>query len=563
MNRVFTSFTVRIIFLINVMIMPAISQISDPIPGHITKTGLSVEIVDVFQIPASSNQTPRARINIMKNSPDNLNRLFVNDLRGKLYIIINNTPDVYLDLAALHPNFTDSPGLGTGFGMFAFHPQFAANGKFYTSHAEAPGSGSPDFQPPVAGTPIRLQWVITEWTATNPPDNTFSGSSRELLRIDFPGTIHGIQDMAFNPNAQPGDADYGMLYVCLGDGGTTSAGYPGNTQTLGAIYGTILRIDPLGTNGINGQYGIPADNPFAGAQPDTLSEIWAWGFRNPHRISWDGGVDGKMLIGDIGEKNIEEVNLGIAGANYGWNVREGTFRYDYNQNQFVFPLPANDSTFGFTYPAAQYDHDEGYAIIGGFVYRGSKVPQLFGKYIFGDIKNGRVFYTEADSLINGRQYPIHELTLTQNGVETTLSDLVSNSRVDLRFGLDQEGEIYVLTKSDGMVRKLVPDTTVTAISATPAGQVNGFELLQNYPNPFNPQTTIGYRLSKAASVKIAIFDNTGKQIQVLVDGVKSPGYHEVVWNGRNAENAAVASGIYFYRFTNGAFADSRKMILLL
>ena len=261
-------------------------------------------------------------------------------------------------------------------------------------------------------------------------------------------------------------------------------------------------------------------------------------------------------------QNIEEVNLGIAGANYGWNVREGTFLYDYTQNQFVFPLPANDSTFGFTYPAAQYDHDEGYAIIGGFVYRGSQVPQLFGKYIFGDIKNGRVFYTDADSLINGHQYPIYELTLTQNGVETTLSDLVNNSRVDLRFGLDQEGEIYVLTKSDGLVRKLVPDSAVTAINTIPAGLVNGFELLQNYPNPFNPQTTIGYRLSKAAPVKIAIFDNTGKQIQILVDGVKSPGYHEIAWDGRNAENKAVASGIYFYRLTNGAFAISRKMILL-
>ena len=550
------------IIALNFSIITAFSQITDPIPDTITKSGLSVEIEDVLQIPPSDNEQPLARINILKMSPDNLNRQFVNDLRGKLYVIIDNIPSVYLDLAAQHPNFIDSPGLGTGFGMFAFHPQFMINGKFYTSHGEATGSGSADFQPPVPGTPIHMQWVIMEWTAPNPLDNSFSGTSRELLRIDFPGNKHGIQDMAFNPNSLQEDPDYGMLYVCIGDGGTTDAGYPGNTQTLGSIFGTILRIDPLGTNGINGQYGIPADNPFTGTQPDTLPEIWAWGFRNPHRITWDSGGDGKMLIGEIGEKNIEEVDLGIAGANYGWNLREGTFLYDWTQNELVFPLPANDSTFSFTYPVAQYDHDEGFAIIGGFVYRGSAAAQLSGKYIFGDIKNGRVFYTEADSLIDGRQYEIHELTLTQNGEEIELSELVNDDRVDLRFGLDDNGEIYVLTKADGMVRKLIGVNVATAINRIPTGQPEGFALIQNYPNPFNPITTFRYGLPEDGLVNITIYDTMGRIVKNLVNRQENAGYKSIQWNSINNEGKQISAGLYFYTIETEKFSQTKKMILL-
>jgi hypothetical protein len=133
-------------------------QISDPIPTRITKSGLSAEIVDVIQVPASSSSSPKARINLLKHANDNSGRRFVNDLRGKLYVIVNSSITTYLDLKAQHPNFKDSTGLGTGFGAFAFHPNFASNGKLYTSHAEAAGSGTADFEQSLSS--VALQWVF-------------------------------------------------------------------------------------------------------------------------------------------------------------------------------------------------------------------------------------------------------------------------------------------------------------------------------------------------------------------------------------------------------------------
>ena len=130
-----------------------------------------------------------------------------------------------------------------------------------------------------------------------------------------------------------------------------------------------------------------------------------------------------MYIGQIGEKNIDAIYPGFAGANYGWNEREGTFLFAKDDPNVVYPLPANDAEFGYTYPVAQYDHDEGFAVVGGFVYRGSGIPILQGKYVFGDIVNGRIFYAEATEMIAGQQpAKIHELTLIDNsGFEKTLS----------------------------------------------------------------------------------------------------------------------------------------------
>jgi glucose/arabinose dehydrogenase len=174
--------------------------------------------------------------------------------------------------------------------------------------------------------------VITEWTASSPSANVFAGTRRELLRIDYNGTIHGLQDIGFNPYAKAGDEDYGLLYICAGDGGSVAAGRPDWTHKLSSPYGSILRLDPLGTNSVNGRYGIPAANPYANdGKADTLGEIYAWGFRNPHRISWDSQPPHRALIGDIGENQIEEVNLLTKGGDYGYPDREGTFVLRTNQ----------------------------------------------------------------------------------------------------------------------------------------------------------------------------------------------------------------------------------------
>jgi len=534
----------------------AVAQVNDPIPGPIRFGLISVELEDVATIPSSDNIAPLARINMLKTSKDNSGRNFVNDLRGKLYVLVNSVPSVYLDLGALQADFVDSPGLGTGFGMFEFHPEFQSNGIFYTTHAENGTAGTPDFTPPISVS-ISLQWVLTEWTATDPAANVFVGSSREMMRVDFPRTSHGMQDMQFNPTAQPGSADYGMLYMCLGDGGVTSSGSPGNTHVFNSILGNILRIDPLGNNSGNGQYGIPADNPYATAQGDTVREIWTRGFRNPHRISWDTGGDNKMLIGDIGERNIEEINLGAPGLDYGWNKREGSFLYDYQTRDFVYPLPANDSTFNYTYPVAQYDHDEGFGVVGGFVYRGTDIPNLVGKYIFGDIVRGYIFYIDVDSLIQGRQAEgIKELRIYRNGTRVDLLDILGATRADLRFGIDDQNELYVLTKQDGVVRRMRP-SNATGIGEIDNSLPQGFTLLQNYPNPFNPTTSIPFELKRSASVELQIFNSAGQLVDQKSTSVLPVGEHTLEWGSGD-----LSSGVYLYRVTANGQSEMRKMLLL-
>lgn len=484
------------------------AQTNNPIPDKIRPSGLLYELEEVTTVQSSNSAVPKARINMLREAPDNSGRLFVIDLNGFLWLINGAEHHLFLSINNYANSFIHSPGKGTGFGAFAFHPGFTKNGKLYTTHAELPGSGAADYSPP-AGENMSLQWVLTEWTAEDPAANTFSGSSRELLRVDFPFVLHGIQDIQFNPNAQEGDSDYGMLYVCLGDGGSSLNFQEENLQNKASYLGTLFRIDPLGNNSPNGQYGIPEDNPFAG-EDGSLGEIYCYGFRNPHRICWDTEGEQMMLIGDIGEKNLEEVNIGLSGANYGWGLREGTFLYDRSiGREYVYPLPENDDQLGFTYPVAQYDHDEGLAIVGGYVYRGALFPDLYGHYIFGDIPSGRVFHIPVEELQLGSQAEIKELNfLDENGDRTTLRSLVPGDRVDLRFGIDQGGEIYFLTKADGKIRKLKSGTTTPTQETTLAAGA-----LSIFPNPVKAQLQFSWPDKQTTKGWIKIFDLNGRLIK--------------------------------------------------
>jgi len=262
----------------------------------------------------------------------------------------------------------------------------------------------------------------------------------------------------FNPNLRPGDDGYGAMFIGVGDGGNwPSRPDPfDQAQDPRRALGKILRIDPLGSG--EQAYGIPPSNPFRG-RPGWLGEIWALGLRHPQNLSFDRGGSGALLIADIGQNQIEEVNLGRKGANYGWPLREGTFATNRNNPDILYELPGNDR--GFAYPVAQYDRGEARgsskaAIAGGFVYRGNAVPALFGHYLFGDLVSGRVFHVPVRDLQAGRQTAAKELTLRRRGQPVTLMALVggTNRRVDLRFGQDEAGEVYILTKQDGRIRKL-------------------------------------------------------------------------------------------------------------
>ncbi|WP_028662007.1 PQQ-dependent sugar dehydrogenase [Saccharomonospora saliphila] len=447
--------------------------IADPLPDA-TVSGLGLEVEKVVTLPESEPEQPptddrlrrHARINYMGEVPDGSGRYYVPDLNGSMYLIDDGKTHTYLDIAErFAPEFYAYSGLGSGAGFIAFHPDFAENGKVYTVHTEARDAlenEEPDL-------PNRhetvIQGVITEWTADDPSANTFSGTSREMLRVSFPTRIHGFQQIGFNPTARPGDEDYGLLYVAAGDGG--AGVYSDVPQDLSVPQGKLLRIDPEGTNGASGEYGIPRSNPFVG-KPGALGEIYAVGFRDPHRFSWDRAT-GKLYLGSIGQHQIESIYEVRKGDNMGWSEREGPFVYKWDsEGCAVYPLPKNDRRYGYTYPVAAYDHDapEGYcsdvgrAVIGGFVYRGDDVPMLRGKYLFGDGVDGRLFYSDVWEMRHNAKDHTDLATLytmriyDDSGEVLTMRDLAGDERVDLRFGTDAEGELFILSKANGTVWKV-------------------------------------------------------------------------------------------------------------
>jgi glucose/arabinose dehydrogenase len=442
-----------------------------PIPETISKTGLSVIVRDFVQMP-STGSSPHARINFLREEPGGADRLFVNDLRGYLYTVDKASQAVttYIDFAATFPSLKTSPGLASGHVTFEFHPEFATNGKFYTVHSEdlhTSASGETAVIVPPLGN-FDQSSVLIEWTATDSTSDVFSGTRREILRVGTPGRFHPMGDVGFRPAASPGDDDYGQLFISIGDGQSFNLGDSENLQRLDSYLGAILRIDPdpnsIGNSTLssNGQYRIPNENPWAfdnDSDPNTFGELYAYGFRNPHRMSWDS-VTETMFVTEIGENDVEEINIIRPGENYGWHLREGTFLVGGGA------LPAGDS--GFTYPVAQYDHDEGSAIASGFVYRGDNIPSLQGAFVFGDVVNGRIFYSDVDEMIAdddgdpNTTAAIHELQLIHNGSNQDLIDIVSGAvgttvgRTDLRLAVDSRGELYITTKQDGWIREILP-----------------------------------------------------------------------------------------------------------
>ncbi|MGH3709489.1 MAG: PQQ-dependent sugar dehydrogenase [Pseudonocardiaceae bacterium] len=446
--------------------------ITDPISERPTVSGLALTLQEFVTMPASNpplTDDPRvrrwARINFLGEVPDRSGRLFVPDLNGKLYLIERGMPHEYLNVGAMFsPDFWTTDGLGSGFGFAAFHPEFAKNGRFYTVHTEAGGALEAKTPHLPAQDRTAVHGVLTEWTAADPSASTFSGTHREVLRIAFGSYIHGIQQIGFNPTATPGHNDYGLLYIAAGDGG--GGVNSDDPQKLGIPQGKILRIDPLGTNGAGGGYGIPPTNPFVG-RPDTLAEIYAYGLRDPYRFSWDPAEHNRMLLGNMGEHTIESIYQVQAGDNFGWSKREGPFVFKPEDRCHVYPVPEHDEQHGYTYPVIAYGHhpppgwpcgrDSGHAVIGGFVYRSDKVPELRGKYVFGDGVDGRIFYADADEIHRGTKHlaKIYEFVLLDDtGKQVTMKDLAGDSRVDLRFGSSGDGEFYILSKANGKIWKV-------------------------------------------------------------------------------------------------------------
>ena len=366
------------------------------------------------------------------HAPGDDRHLFLADQDGRLWRIDLDTEEkvVFLDLRARLVSLgLAGPGSfdERGFLGFAFHPDYASNGLLYTYTSE-PGRAPADLDSLPPALSANHQSVITKWQVPDPRVSTSRAdprSAREVLRIDQPHANHNAGAVAFGPD--------GYLYIALGDGGGADDPH-GNGQNPRTPLGALLRIDPLGSNSANGQYGIPADNPFVG-DASALDEIFAYGFRNPFRFSFDSST-GELWLGDVGQNDIEEVDRISVGGNYGWSTKEGSYLFDPNGSARGL-VTEQAQVPGLIDPVAEYDHDEGSAVIGGFVHRGAGMPSLQGRYLFGDSFHaasggGRLFYLDGgvirELLIEGRD---------------TLGLVL------LGFGQDAAGELYVLANGGG------------------------------------------------------------------------------------------------------------------
>jgi hypothetical protein len=464
-------------------------------------------------------------VNFLREEPGG-RRFFVNDLNGPLYILDQKTRQftTYLDFNGL----ADRPGLfrkltfernfATGLINFIFDPDYSRNGVFFTIHMEDPTVEAPaepkagavpglnlsgyrttasSVTPIAPGARITREGVMIEWIDRDIANTTFEGTARELLRMQLSSPIHPLGEMTFDPAARRGDPDWRVMYVGVGDSGSGEQRDIRrlNPQRLDNWNGKILRIIPdlrehtaTSTVSENGRYRVPNDNPFVAVE-GARNEIWAVGLRNPHRLIWDVDTaqprEQLLLAFNIGLTAWETVVIVKKGANYGYPLREGPQAMTM---QGMAPVPANDTipvqitdavtrgTVKPTYPVIAYPHTRsgGDAIAGGFIYRGTRIPALKGKLLFGDITTGRIWYAEMADVIRADDgdpttvAPIHELdTGLRRLVEETYrvrggggalpgaAAVSGRGRVDVRFAEDSAGELYLLTKSDGMIRHVV------------------------------------------------------------------------------------------------------------
>ena len=333
----------------------------------------------------------------LQNAADGSGRLFVVEQQGQIRIVSNNSllPTPFLDITSL-VDFGGEKGL---LGL-AFHPAYSQNRRFFVNYDRV-----------VSG---QMQTVIAEFqTSASNPNQADPNSQRILFTVNQPFPNHKGGQLAFGPD--------GFLYIGLGDGG--SAGDPlGNAQNRQVLLGKMLRIDVDHTSpGL--QYAIPSDNPFLNGVD--RGEVWAYGLRNPWRFSFDV-PSGRLFVADVGQDKFEEIDILQKGGNFGWNIMEGLH---------CFKPSSGCNMTGLILPITEYDHSQGDAVIGGYVYRGPAIPRLSGTYLFSDFESGTIW------------------GLTENSTgQWTRSQLIAGGRNISSFGRDEAGELYVLDYSGSLLR---------------------------------------------------------------------------------------------------------------
>ena len=389
----------------------------------------SAEVTVNLQVAAEGLTAP---LNLV-SPPDGTKRRFITEQIGVIKILMPDgkiLDEPFLNIrhriVNLMPDFDERGLLG-----LAFHPDFKSNGRFFVAYSGyLPGDSTLD----------KVLWYnhtnyVAEYRVSKTdPNKADALSERILTKIDWPQFNHNGHWIGFGPD--------GFLYVSVGDGGYANdwgIGHnvtKGNGQDLMSLQGKILRIDVNGAE----PYGIPADNPFVNRQ-DARPEIWAYGFRNPWRCSFDTGGTKELFCADVGQNSFEEVDIVTKGGNYGWRVKEGKHCFDYvNPNTH---LPSCDSG-GMTEPIMEYNNCnvtqdcKGLSITGGLVYRGSHGPWQ-GKYFFGD-------WSKQFGIRDGHIYVGTNTGGTWTMEDVKVGNMPSFNSYVLGFGQDADGEIYVLTQ---------------------------------------------------------------------------------------------------------------------
>lgn len=462
----------------------------------------NIQLVDAF--PSLSFTKPLH----LTHSGDGTNRIFVVQQDGRI-IVFPNDSNVSVNSAKTFLNITNKISSSSGeqglLGL-AFHPNYSTNGYFYINYTA----------------PSPLRTVISRFkVSTGDPNKADSLSEYKILEINQPYTNHNGGTIMFGLD--------GYLYIGMGDGG--SGGDPlNNAQNLQVLLGKMLRIDVNDTSSTR-RFLIPPSNPFYNNPTAGKEEIFSWGLRNPWKFSQDH-VTGLIYAADVGQNVWEEIDIIQNGKNYGWRVMEGFACYN--------PSTGCDTT-GKTLPIYAYNHSNGScSVTGGYVYRGSRRPELQGAYIYADYCNGRIWMFRYN-----------------NGTITSDSLLIISGYSIGSFGVDQFNELYVLNTVTGGKIYRFNRSTLTDSGIKGSLIPSEYRLEQNFPNPFNPSTVINYSIPSSGFVKLSIYDITGKEIYSPVKKYQAAGNYSITFDA-----GRIPSGVYVYKIESGSFTDSKKMVLI-
>jgi glucose/arabinose dehydrogenase len=437
----------------------------------------------------------------MTYSPANTNLIFIVSQKGFIEVFdksaANPQKQIFLDIQTQVEDGGERGLLG-----MTFHPNYAQNGYFYLNYTQD-----------ITG----LETVIARFSVNaNNPFSANPNSKLELIKFSQPFNNHNAGKLSFG-----GD---GFLYIATGDGG--SGGDPqNNAQNRGNLLGKILRINvDQGENG--NPYAIPADNPFKGNSSNFREEIYAYGLRNPWKFSFDSET-GQAWIADVGQNEVEEINLLENGGNYGWKILEGTTCYS--------PSTGCNSA-GTILPIFEYNHDNGdRSITGGFVYRSNLVSELYGKYIYADYVSRRIWALEYD---NG--------TASNELLMTAPSNVAA-------FGQDADGEIYVLMLTSNSKLLRLKDETV--ITSNPSEAF--LPQVKLYPNPTGRYFQLEWINPKEDKVEVSLYSTLGEKLKEwkhLLNVNQNSQRHRYSLEG-------VSTGNYYIEIKQGELVRRERLIL--